>query len=131
MRHKLRRELHELEQGSREKIRAQTDNESDPCVHRDGRRDDFLRARAIVGSGVMGDYDARADPDEIETDQRENDKLIGYTQCSDRAIGHVTYHERVDGPNQDAQCLLDENRPRDRQQSGFHGRVLFHVRGGN
>jgi hypothetical protein len=63
----------------------------------------------------MGNYDARADPDEIETDQRENDKLIGDTQRGDRAIGHVTYHERVDGPNQNAQRLLDENWPRDRQ----------------
>jgi len=86
---------------------------------------------AIVGPDMMRDHHTRADSDEVETNQGQHDELIGDAKRGDGSIGHMAHHERVDGSNQDAQRLLDENWPCNRQQSGFDGRGLFHARGIN
>ena len=123
--HEAVRQLHGPEHGVGEEVDGGAERRAEPGVDRDGARGDPVRAGAVAGPEVVRDDDARADADEVEGDQEENDDLVRNPHGRDGPVGDVAHHEGVDGADQQAQRLLDEDRPRQGDEAD-RGWVLFH-----
>jgi hypothetical protein len=114
-------QLHQPQQAFVEEQNEGARDHAHPQIHPEGGGADTFRPLAVAGPEVVGDDHAGTDADEIEADQRQHDDAVRDAQRRHGTVGDMRHHEGVHRADQDAQALLNEDRPGDRQEGGWLG----------